>query len=158
VEWLAESGFEHSQISLVVAEKTRGLVPKTRPMVPESAATGGALGALIGGLVAIGALAVPGLGILAVGPLVAAIAGGAFGAATGGLAGALVGFGIPDTEARRYAEEVMNDGFVIAVHPPDQRKAEVARNVISRTRAVKLEYEEDSVAAKLSKPLREALQ
>jgi len=66
--------------------------------------TGGTAGAVAGWLIGIGALAIPGVGpFIAAGPILAALSGAAIGAAAGGLTGALVGYGIPEYEAKLYA-------------------------------------------------------
>lgn len=62
-------------------------------------AIGGTVGALVAGLAAVGAIVVPGVGLLVAGPIVALLAGAGAGGATGGLVGALVGLGVPKTEA-----------------------------------------------------------
>ena len=68
---------------------------------------GGALGLLVG----IGALAIPGIGPVVAGGMLAsafgitggtAVAGAGIGAATGGIVGALVGLGIPEAEAQHF--------------------------------------------------------
>src|SRR5690606_19644341 len=55
------------------------------------AASGGAIGALVAGLTAVGTIATGGAGILVAGPIAAALAGAGAGAATGGVLGGLIG-------------------------------------------------------------------
>src|SRR5262249_58944113 len=74
---------------------------------PEGAAAGAGTGTVVGGvlgwLVGIGSLAIPGVGpFIAAGPIMAALAGAGVGAAVGGLSGALIGLGIPEYEAKQY--------------------------------------------------------
>src|SRR5437667_2711108 len=94
------------------------------PMVG-GAATGAALGGLLGGLagtmVAIGAIAIPGVGLVAgAGALAAMLAGVALGAATGGLIGALLSLGVPEDEARQYEGHLREGRVLLTVHPsPD---------------------------------------
>ena len=64
-----------------------------------------------------GALAIPGIGpFVAAGPLLAALGGAAAGAVGGGITGALIGFGIPEFEARRYEGRIKGGHLLISVH------------------------------------------
>lgn len=85
---------------------------------------GGGLGASIGGAIGLlgGALltsATAGVGILAAGPILVGFAGLGAGATVGGLAGALVGAGIPEAEAKYYAQEIAGrDAILVGVEVP----------------------------------------
>jgi hypothetical protein len=81
------------------------------------AAVGGGLGAVLATLSAVGAVALPGIGLLAMGPIAAALAGGAIGAAGGGLVGALIGYGIPEEQAKRYETGIREGNIVMGVTP-----------------------------------------
>jgi hypothetical protein len=87
------------------------------------AAVGGGLGALLAGLAAAGTIALPGIGLIAMGPIAAALAGGAIGAATGGLLGALIGYGIPEEQARRYESGLREGNIVMGVRPRSDEDA-----------------------------------
>lgn len=64
-------------------------------------------------------LAVPGIGpVMANGPLAAGFSGSATGAA-GGFAGVLLGWGIPDDAADRYAEGLRRGGTLVLATVPD---------------------------------------
>lgn len=88
-------------------------------------ATGGtAVGGIVGLLVGIGALTIPGIGpVIAAGPILTAIGttalGAGLGAAAGGIIGALVGAGIPEQEAGAYAEGVRRGGALVIVQAAD---------------------------------------
>ena len=88
--------FTENEIGVMMSDKRKEQLLKDTgaTRMPEGAATGAALGGLFGaivaGLAAIGSITVPGVGLLASGPIVAALAGGGAGAAVGGLTGALV--------------------------------------------------------------------
>jgi hypothetical protein len=47
---------------------------------------------------------------------VAAIAGVGVGGAVGGIAGALIGLGIPEYEAKRYEGRIKDGGILLSVH------------------------------------------
>ncbi len=81
------------------------------------AVVGGGLGALLGALAAAGTIALPGIGLIAMGPLAAALAGGASGGIAGGLIGALIGAGIPEERAREYEKGLKEGGIVMGVTP-----------------------------------------
>ena len=112
---LKAAGFTGEQIGVAMRDRTAQgvLIEETGTQVTEAAATGmiggGLLGGLMGLLTGIGALAIPGIGPVVAGGILAealgiaggtALAGAGIGAAAGGLVGALVGFGIPESEAR----------------------------------------------------------
>jgi outer membrane lipoprotein SlyB len=79
--------------------------------ITDGTATGGFVGGLAGMAVGAGALLIPGLGpIVAMGP----IAGLLSGAVTGGVAGALVDYGIPETEGKEF-EHHIQDGATLAI-------------------------------------------
>ncbi|MCH2548072.1 MAG: general stress protein [Alphaproteobacteria bacterium] len=132
---LESNGFSEEQISVLVADKSKGksfdIIEATK--VPEGAAVGGVAGGIIGaiaaGLTTVGSLVAPGIGVLAVGPIVGAFAGGAAGAATGSLIGALIGFGIPEHEARRYEDEIKNGAVLVAVGTNSHEDAQLVKNI-----------------------------
>lgn len=93
---------------------------------------GGALGWLAG----IGALAIPGIGpLLAAGPIVAALAGAGVGGAVIGVAGALVGLGTPEYEAKRYEGRIKGGGILLSVHSDDSEWTGRAKEVLKVTGA-----------------------
>lgn len=101
--------------------------------MPEGTSTGaisgGLLGALIGGLTLVGSVALPGAGLLAAGPIVGALTGGAIGAASGGVIGALIGAGIPENEAQEYEKALQQQGNVVVI-------AHIHRNQSSQIRSI----------------------
>ena len=128
-ESLAQLGVSRTDISLLMSDQTHGreFSVRTETKAPEGAAAGaaagGTLGALIAGLAAVGTIVIPGLGLLAAGPIVAILAGAGAGGAAGGLIGALVGAGIPEHEARFIHDEVRAGGILVGayVHEADAR-------------------------------------
>lgn len=87
-------------------------------------ALGGTLGAIIGGIAAIGtSILLPGLGLVIAGPIAAALAGAGAGGATGGLLGALVGLGIPEERAAEYERGISEGGVLIGTHARDEAHA-----------------------------------
>lgn len=92
-------------------------------------AIGGTLGAIIGGIAAIGTnVVLPGLGLIVAGPLAAALAGAGAGGLTGGLVGALIGSGIPEERAKLYDEGIRSGGMVMGVNPRTDEDADYFEN------------------------------
>jgi len=92
-------------------------------------AIGGTLGAIIGGIAAIGtSLVIPGIGLVVAGPIAAALAGAGAGGLTGGLVGALVGWGIPEERAQQYEAGIKEGGTVLGVNPRNDEDADFFEN------------------------------
>ena len=85
---------------------------------------GGTAGAILAAIAAAGTLAIPGLNIVAAGPIVAALMGAGAGALTGGLVGALVGWGIPEDRAKVYESGIKEGGIIMGVNPRTDEDAE----------------------------------
>ena len=137
---LVEAGFSRDDISILMSDATRGreFAMTTDSKAPEGAATGaaigGVLGALAAGLVAVGVIALPGIGLVAAGPIIAALAGAGAGGAAGGLLGALVGAGIPEHEAKFFSEAIEKGGILVGVYTHDDRIA-VAKDILDKAGA-----------------------
>src|SRR5262245_23646855 len=135
VDDLIYHGWSRDDISLLMSEATRGrefgLAMATK--APEGAAAGATIGGVIGavaaGLVALGVVTVPGLGLVAAGPVLSALAGLGAGAAAGGLTGALIGLGIPEHEARMYNDAISEGSILLGVYAHDDR-ADQARRIL----------------------------
>lgn len=142
VNSLLQAGFPQPSISVLMSDSTRGehFAIQEKNKAAEGAATGGltggVLGAIVAGLTAVASLSVPGLGILAAGPIVAALAGGGAGAAAGGLIGSLVGLGLKEHEAKLFDDEVRRGGMLVGVAVEDHEAAERARRVFRDTGAL----------------------
>jgi hypothetical protein len=137
VEALQGAGFPISDISVLMprSQSERSFAHVHHTKAPEGAAAGAvAGGVVIGGLsllVGLGALVIPGLGpLIAAGPLVAALAGLGAGGAVGGIAGALIGMGIPEYEAKRYESFVEEGGILLSVHTDDDAAAKRSRAIL----------------------------
>jgi hypothetical protein len=141
LEALRAAGFRNSDVSAILPERdrtTKDLAHEINTKAPEGIATGAGAGAAVGGvlgwLVGIGAIAVPGIGPLAAaGPVVAALAGAGAAGATGGLVGGLAGAGIPEVEAKRYAGRIREGGYLISVHCDDRAWAKRAEEILEAT-------------------------
>jgi hypothetical protein len=142
-EDLMRAGFAPEDVSLLMSESTRGreFAVKKSTKAPEGAAAGAAIGGVLGataaGLAAVASLSVPGLSLVAAGPLVAALTGLGAGAATGGLTGALIGLGMPEHEAKFYHKEIEKGGILVGVYAHEDR-VETARDILNAAGADKV--------------------
>jgi uncharacterized protein YjbJ (UPF0337 family) len=138
---LTSRGYTNDDVNLMMSDETRskyfsdadaddaGLGSKALEGAGAGSAIGGTLGAIIGGIAAIGtSVLIPGLGLVIAGPIAAALAGAGAGGLTGGLVGALVGSGIPEDRAKEYEEGVKNGGIVMGVNPRSDEDAQYFEN------------------------------
>jgi hypothetical protein len=139
---LRNAGFSENDISVLFPDKgsTREFAHKKETKMPEGAtigaSTGGAVGGVLGLLAGIGSLAVPGVGpLIAAGPIMAALSGGAIGAGLGGITGALVGLGIPEYEAKRYEGKVKEGGILVSVHSENRDEVNRAKEIFKEAGA-----------------------
>jgi len=72
---------------------------------------------------------------VAAGPIMASIAGMGVGGALGGVSGAIVGFGIPEYEAKRYEGSVKDGGILISVHCDTSEWTKKAKNLLEESGA-----------------------
>ena len=95
----------------------------------------------MGWLVGIGAIAIPGLGpFIAAGSIMATLSGAAAGAALGGVTGALIGFGIPEYEAKRYEGKIKEGNLLISVHTDNSSERERAKTIFEEAGAEDISY------------------
>lgn len=139
---LIHSGFLPADISALLPENlgSRHIGTEKATKAPEGAAAGAGSGAVLGGalglLAGVGALAIPGVGpLIAAGPIMAALAGVAVGGAVGGFTGALIGLGIPEYEAKRYAGRMQKGGVLLSVHCDTSEEIKRAKELMTNTGA-----------------------
>ncbi|HZP22009.1 MAG TPA: PRC-barrel domain-containing protein [Terriglobales bacterium] len=137
VDRLRREGFNSSDISVVFPDRelNKEFAIEKNTKAPEGGLTGGGAGLVVGGvlgwLVGIGTLAIPGVGpLIAAGPIVAALAGAGVGGAVGGIAGSLIGLGLPELEAKQYEEEIKRGRILVSVHCDSVGLAHQARKVL----------------------------
>ncbi len=143
-----ELGYEDADINVLLSEDTRDryfargtdtpLSDKAAKSTEESTQladelggpAGGTVGTIAPALAAVGTLLlVPGLGILAAGPVAVALtAAGAVGI-TGGLIGALANWGVPKERLEHYESGIRAGSILFAVKP---RSDEDARELVRR--------------------------
>jgi hypothetical protein len=151
--WLLDRGYVPDEISLLMSEHTRkgyhdhgteGQI-KSGTHAAEGMAEGGAIGtaigATVGAILAIGtSIAIPGLGLIVAGPILAAIAGGGVGAMAGGAIGGLAGLGFPEANAKAYEEALKKGGVVFGVVPHSDVDAKAIRKCFEEQKADNIVY------------------
>lgn len=131
-------GYTRDEISIITSEATRDKYFKgtNEPVDVGSSALKGAgagsaigltLGAIIGGVIAVGSVVIPGVGLIVAGPLAAALAGAGAGSVAGGLIGALAGWGIPDAHVKKYEKAIKEGKIVVGVHPHSDADTKVIK-------------------------------
>ena len=118
---LRAAGYKDDQIGLVAKDASGKTVKSDgagETNAGEGAAIGAAAGAVGGAAIGAGILAgiIPVIGpVLAIGTLGTILLNAAGGAAIAGLAGALVGWGIPEEDAKYYEGEVKAGRYLVTV-------------------------------------------
>lgn len=137
-------GYSNDDVNLLMSDDTRNqhfgdgtvnteLGNKALEGAGTGSAIGGTVGAIIGGIAAIGTnVILPGLGLVVWGPLAAALAGAGAGGLTGGLVGALVGYGIPEETAAEYESGIKNGGIYMGVNARNDEDASYFHNEFSK--------------------------
>src|SRR5919206_713512 len=122
VDAIIKRGYTRDDISVLMSDATKNkeFAIEAGTRAADGAAVGGALGGVAGAaLAAIAAvgtsLALPGLGLVIAGPIVAALAGLGAGGATRGPLRALVGAGIPEHRAKVYEAGIRGGGILVGV-------------------------------------------
>ncbi len=151
VQRLQVSGFGPGDISVLHTDTTSDHDSESEhgTKASEGAAKGAATGGIAVGAIALlaglGVLAIPGLGaFIAAGPIMAAISGMAIGAATGGIVGALIGLGLPETEARHYEDRVKRGSYLISAHADGTMQIQRAREIFEVEQAGDISIVDDS--------------
>ncbi len=130
VAHLKQIGYTQNEISVIMKDRNAAREfavdtgSHTMEGVGTGAAIGGTIGAVLAGLLAVGSVAIPGVGLLAAGPLAAMLAGAGAGGLAGSLLGWLVGVGIPEDVAPYYERGLQAGGIVVAVatHAGDENR------------------------------------
>lgn len=136
VDELRGAGFQSEDISILAPDKEtqQELDVENTTKSPEAAATGMTAGGIVGGalgwLAGIGSLAIPGAGpFVAAGPIMSALSGAAIGGTVGGIAGALIGLGLPEYEAKIYANKVQQGSILIAAQSHENELVKRAQDI-----------------------------
>ena len=133
VDELQRHGFSGKDSSIVLPKTPEiwRLEAEQAKRRTEGVAVGAAAGGVLGLLIGLATFVIPGLEpeLLAVGPIVAALADAAAGSAVGVIAGALLGLRLPDYYAKEYEDALRKGGALVSVHSDDDKKRELARKI-----------------------------
>lgn len=152
MDWLNAHGYRSSDVNVLMTDATRqSHVENSESSLAagshatEGMGVGGAIGTMVGAAVgaiaAIGtSIAIPGLGLIVAGPIMAALAGGGAGAVTGGVVGGLIGLGIPESNAKAYEVVLREGGVVLGVVPRNDNDDEAIREYFQEMRAENIVY------------------
>lgn len=140
IDSLYDAGFRASEIGVVTRSETQAETTKTihatettEDHTAEGAAAGAVAGVGIGGLIGLGVLSgvIPVVGpALLAGTLGIIASNAAAGAAVAGVVGALVGWGVPEEDAKFYEGEVAAGRVIVTVTADD--RCDEARAILRR--------------------------
>jgi hypothetical protein len=145
-EDLVEAGYPKGDVSVIAndasGEHAKRYNIETVDDGDVSAGEGAGFGLVVGALVGLGAMVIPGIGpVIAAGPLASALIGAGVGAVagavTGGIVGGLVNMGVPEEDAHYYAEGVRRGGTLV-IATVDDNWLETARSIMQRHNPVDL--------------------
>jgi len=132
---LKEIGYTENELSVIVKDRSsvEDFAVEVGSPTMEGVGTGATIGGTVGavlGLLAIGSIALPGVGLLVAGPLAGMLAGAGAGGLAGSLLGWLVGAGIPEDVAPYYERGLSSGGVVVTVaaHPNDDDRVRTVLN------------------------------
>jgi hypothetical protein len=84
---------------------------------------GGTIGTILPAIIAVGMVALPGLGLILAGPVAVALAAAGAAGLTVGLIGALSDWGIPEERAKQYETAIHDGGILMGVRPRSDEDA-----------------------------------
>ncbi len=148
-EVIAQRGYGTADINVVMSDDTRrsyfsddrqvntDLGRKVEEGGELGGPTGGRIGMIIPAVIALGVIALPGLGLVLAGPVAVALgAAGAAGLAVG-IIGAFGDWGIPEERAKQYEAGIRDGGIMMGVTP---RSDEDARYFVQQWEAIGAEH------------------
>lgn len=148
VDAIIKRGYTRDDISVLMSDATKSkeFAIESGTHAADGAGIGGAVGGVAGAtlaaILAVGtSIALPGLGLIIAGPIVAALAGAGAGAAAGGLIGALVGAGIPEHRAKVYDAGIRGGGILIGVEAKSNEDADKLEKLLEELGAENVRQE-----------------
>ncbi len=131
---LETNGIDIKDISVLM--KGEKIPNEVKERTKTAATTGGVIGGIAGILAGIGAITIPGVGLILIGgPLATSlgltgataiaaattVTGGVAGAVAGGLLGSLIGLGLSENEAKLYETSIKEGAILVGVGTPEYR-------------------------------------
>jgi Protein of unknown function (DUF3341) len=150
---LNKSGYRPADISVLTSDNvgTKDFAHVKQNKALHGAAIGAAIGAVIGAalawLVSTQPVTVTALApLVTAGPVLAAIAGAGAGGALGWIVGLLMGMGLTDYVAKRYAGRMLHGGILLSVHCDTPEWCDRARKTLKDTGARDISAAAESTA------------
>ena len=134
-EVVSQRDYGTADINVVMSDDTRGhyysdnrqINTELGRRVEEGGELGGPIGGTIGiiipAVIAVGVVALPGLGFVLAGPLAVALTAAGVAGLTFGLIGALSDWGIPEERAKQYESGIHDGGILMGVRPRSNEDA-----------------------------------
>ncbi len=134
-EVIVQRGYGKGDINVVMSDDTRRryfsddrqIDTELGRKVAEGGELGGPMGGTIGTIlpviIAVGVVALPGLGLILAGPVAVALAAAGAAGLTFGLIGALSDWGIPEERAKQYETGIHDGGILMGVRPHSEEDA-----------------------------------
>jgi hypothetical protein len=145
IEQTQAAGISPERISLISPDDRQGRDPadeKPRENIDKlhdttiGAVTGGVAMGILGCIVGLASIAVPGLGFLIIGgPLAAALGDAVVGGAIGAIAGGLLGLRVPEHRAKAYEESLRKGSTIISIHADNAEELRQAREILTAAQA-----------------------
>jgi hypothetical protein len=158
VRTLEQRGFPKKDISILLVSHDEShekpaasseLKTDTTTGATVGAGAGGVLGGALAFLAGAGAIAAPGVGnVVGVGALFVALNTANAGAALGGIAGALVGLGLPETQAKGFEDLARSGDLLISVQVETDDELRRVREILSTCHAEHIWISGDAQIAK----------
>jgi uncharacterized membrane protein len=132
VTQLKQIGYESSEINILMKDRSTAEVVahETGSRTMSDVGTGGVVGGIVGGvlglILAAGTIGIPGVGLIAAGPLAAMWAGAGIGGLAGSVIGWLASLGVPENVVTYYERGLNEGGIVVVVsaHPGDEARVQ----------------------------------
>jgi hypothetical protein len=148
IERLQSTGVTGKRISVISPDDRQGSDPADEKPRTNSdkahditvgALTGGIAMGVLGCLVGLTSLAIPGFGLFIVaGPLAAALGDAAVGGAIGAIAGTLIGLRVPEHRAKAYEENLRSGNTIISIHTETPSEVAKVREILEAAGAEEL--------------------
>lgn len=149
IQAILADGFVGQEISAIFSDHESGKnfakEMHTQPPHPvrEGVEAGSFVGAVIGWVLGVGILAIPGIGPFAgFGPMLGALGIAGVGAAGGAIVGAFMGIGVPDPNASRYEGLIRSGHILLSVNASDQTEADRVIRIFKQGGATEILYTE----------------